>query len=77
MNYKHGFARAKNQSPEYKIWGGIITRQNIYLTLNGVAHTVGQWSRLTGIKRTTLSMRINSYGWSIERALTTPVKVEV
>jgi hypothetical protein len=38
------------------------------LTLNGKTQTISQWSRDTGIKLTTIHMRL-CYGWSIEEAL--------
>lgn len=40
------------------------------LTLNGTIDTISGWSRRTGIKATTITMRINKYNWSVERALT-------
>lgn len=44
---------------------------NHLLTLNGETRTLAEWSEETGIKYTTILQRINNYGWSIERALTT------
>lgn len=49
------------------------TRKNRMLTNNGETHTVSEWARITGIKRSTISNRINRDGWEIEKALTTPV----
>jgi uncharacterized protein YjcR len=34
--------------------------------------SVEEWARKTGIKATTIHMRIKQYGWSVEKALTTP-----
>ena len=34
---------------------------------------MAEWSEITGIKYHTLKQRINKYGYSVERALTTPV----
>lgn len=45
-----------------------------YLTYQGETKTISEWSRITGIKITTLYMRLNTYGWSVEKALTTEVK---
>lgn len=42
-----------------------------YLTLNGITKHISQWSKDTGIKRSTLSARVCHYGWSDEKALTT------
>lgn len=43
------------------------------LTYNGETHSVYDWARICNIKPTTLSTRINRFGWSVEKALTTPV----
>ena len=48
-------------------------RNNHLLTYNGETKTLSQWAKELGIKGVTLSARINIYGWSIERALTTPI----
>jgi hypothetical protein len=48
-------------------------RTNHFLELNGERHTVGNWSEKTGIEVSTLFARLG-YGWSVERALTEPVK---
>ena len=42
--------------------------------VDGNYYTLNQLARKYGIKRTTLEMRINRNGWSIEKALFTPVK---
>lgn len=39
----------------------------------GKSMTVGEWIAANGIKRSTAYTRINSLGWTIERAVTTPV----
>jgi hypothetical protein len=49
-------------------------RSNQWITFDGETMIVTDWARRLGIKRTTLEQRINSYGWSVERALTTPVR---
>ena len=43
------------------------------LELNGVRHTISEWSRITGIKSGALQGRKYA-GWSDEKTLTTPVK---
>ena len=48
-------------------------RTNRYISMNGETHTISNWSEITGIKKTTLKERLNS-GWSVEKALTTPVR---
>ena len=49
------------------------TRVNHLLTYNGETKTMSEWSEITGIKYHTLKQRINKYGYSVDRALTTPV----
>lgn len=44
-----------------------------YLTYNGQSKTIAEWSEITGIKSHTIQARINRLGWSIEKALTTPI----
>lgn len=44
-------------------------RNNIYLTFNGKTMTLSMWSVETGIKYNTLWRRINTYGWSVDRAM--------
>ena len=45
------------------------TRKNRLITFDGRTKTMIQWAREKGIKQSTLSMRINKYGWSVEKAL--------
>jgi hypothetical protein len=49
-------------------------RTNHVLTFNGRSQTLAQWADELRIKRVTLQARITRYGWSVERALTTPVR---
>ena len=44
------------------------------LTLNGETHLIGEWAARVGINRQTIQMRLDRYGWPIERALATPVQ---
>ena len=53
---------------------GNNTRNNHLLTFNGETKTLSQWSRESGLKITTIYMRIYQYGWTIEEALTTPLQ---
>jgi hypothetical protein len=50
------------------------TRANVVLTLNGISHTMVEWSEITGIKSHTISARLRTLGWGVERALTEAVK---
>lgn len=47
-------------------------RSNHILTFNNVSHTITEWSDITGIRKDTIRRRICVYGWSVEKALTTP-----
>ncbi len=47
-------------------------RNNVHITFNGVTKTIIQWSEEMGFHFTTVWRRINVYGWSVEKALTTP-----
>lgn len=40
---------------------------NHYITYKVETHTMKQWSEILGIKYSTLSNRLNSYNWDIER----------
>ena len=45
-----------------------------YLTLNNETHTVKEWGEILGIDYRVITKRIDSHGWSVEKALTTPVR---
>ena len=68
----------KGYSPDNCRWAtyreqSLNTRQNRRITHNGVELTMCEWADRLGIKRSTLCQRLKKPGWSIERALTTPV----
>jgi hypothetical protein len=46
---------------------------NRIIKFGGRAQTLTQWAEELCIGRTTIAARIDQYGWSVERALTTPV----
>ena len=46
---------------------------NKYYTFNGVKHTVAEWAEIYSIDKYTLYSRLGKCGWSIEKALLTPV----
>lgn len=50
------------------------TRRNRLLTLNGETLCMVEWAERTGIPARNIRMRIDWYGWSVEKALTTPVQ---
>ena len=39
--------------------------------------TIREWAKISGIKRTTLAMRLSKYGWPIEKAVTDPVQQRI
>lgn len=41
----------------------------------GKTKSVTQWAKELGMKRNTLLMRVFLYGWSVEKAFTTPVEL--
>lgn len=45
-------------------------RTSVYLELNGVRKTIGDWASSLGIHSSALRARLNA-GWSLEEALTT------
>jgi hypothetical protein len=49
-------------------------RNSRVLELNGERKTIAEWSEKFGIDWHTIRSRVDRYGWTIERALTTPVK---
>lgn len=50
-------------------------RRNVkFYTFAGFTETLNGFSKILNINRSTLEMRIFSYGWDIHRALSTPVK---
>lgn len=49
-------------------------RNNRLLTYKGETKTFGEWAEITGIKNEVLWKRLLIYGWSVEKAFTTPVK---
>ena len=47
-------------------------RDNRFVTFRGESLTVPEWAERTGLRGGTIWMRLNRYGWTVERALTTP-----
>lgn len=51
------------------------TRRNHLITFQNTTLCVTEWARRVGLPSATLFSRIHKGGWSVERALTTPLKV--
>lgn len=49
---------------------GLIEPPAAKYTFDGITDTVFGWSKRTGIKQTTIAMRLSKYGWPVEKALT-------
>jgi hypothetical protein len=77
---QHTIERLRNNegySPDNCVWATQAVqcrnrRSNRWLTLHDRTECLIDWSLITGIPRHTIESRIDRYGWSIERALTTP-----
>lgn len=68
-----------NYEPDNCRWAdwyeqGANKRNNRHITYNGETHIISEWARKTGIKASTINCRITVLGWSVEDALTKPVK---
>lgn len=51
-----------------------VKKKECVWTYNGETHNQTEWAEITGIKRATLSNRYYTYGWDVEKTLTTPVR---
>lgn len=49
-------------------------RNNHLISLNGISHTLSEWSEIIGIKQSTIRARLKN-NWSIERALSSKLFV--
>ena len=49
---------------------------NRLFTIDGITHTVSEWARIYNKKPSLVIQRINIYGYSINDALTTPIKYQ-
>ena len=67
-----------NYCPENCRWATRTEQQNNravnhFLTFKGETHTIAEWSRIIGMSRITIRSRIRE-GWTIEEALTRPIR---
>lgn len=49
------------------------TSRNKFIMFRGETHCMQDWANILGMNYRTLQQRINTYKWSVERALTAPV----
>ena len=49
-------------------------RNNRILEYNGEAHNVTEWAAILGMSAHTIFSRLDLMGWSVEKALSTPLK---
>lgn len=47
---------------------------NLMLTHNGQTMSAADWDRHLGFRKNTINKRLRQLGWTVERALTTPVR---
>lgn len=69
----------KNYSPNNCKWAtlkeqGRNKRNNRMIEYKGEVKCLSEWSDIFNIKSSTISKRIDKYKWSVDKALTTPVK---
>lgn len=67
----------KGYEPGNVVWATMHTqtrnkRSNIWLTFAGRTMILVDWAREVGLPRKTLTNRLFTLGWTVERALTTP-----
>lgn len=48
------------------------TSRTRHLSFQGRTQSLQSWANETGLSRTTITQRIDQYGWSVDRALSTP-----
>lgn len=68
-----------NYTPDNCRWTSMKIQQNNkantrFFKHNGESHTLSEWSTITGINYKVLHARMNKLNWSIEKALTEPLR---
>lgn len=53
----------------------LFTSKVNHISHEGITDTLSGWSARTGIKKSTIAMRISKYGWSVQKALTQGVSL--
>jgi hypothetical protein len=51
------------------------TTQQTLITFNGITMNMSEWDKKLGFKNSTIRNRLNTLKWTIEKAITTPVRV--
>lgn len=51
-----------------------LTRE---ISCEGIIHTLSKWAKVTGLSVFVISRRIDTLGWEVKRALTTPVRKRI
>lgn len=51
-------------------------RGNVYYEYNGEKHTMAEWAKIKGIKKSTLQRRLRDLNWPIEEALNKEVEIK-
>ncbi len=69
----------KDYSPENCVWASRSTqsqnsRNSKIISYRGESHTMSEWERMLGFKAGTLKARLGPLGYSIDEAMTKPVK---
>lgn len=69
-----------NYEPDNCIWTIQEVQDNNktnthFITYNNKTQSLALWAKEKGMKRVTLSQRINKYKWSIEKSLNTPIRI--
>lgn len=78
----HSIERKNNHgpySPENCVWSTPAeqannTRSNTVWTFQGRSMTIAQWGRFLGVNSHTLRNRVGFLGWTVEQALTRPIR---
>ncbi|MFA4845082.1 MAG: hypothetical protein WC654_00800 [Patescibacteria group bacterium] len=68
-NYEPGNCRWATRGDQVR-----NTRRNHWIEFNGRKMVLNDWAKELGIPRRIIGARLNRYGWTIERALTQPVR---
>lgn len=77
---KYGTDTGMIYSPEFCCF--ITAKENsrnrttsTFIEYNGQSKTMAEWAEIIGLSQSTLSIRLNKYGWSVDRALSQPLKI--